>query len=145
MFFHYYLMLLIVSCKIPDQVGNDIGLVGNDVGLIRDDGLEGNTLFEDGDFAVAALFVVDRLTGGDGEDEVDEAGGDIGHDLILGQDTGVEVYPVGFVFPKRGVCRYLCGGDEGAEGCATAGGEKDYLAAGRCKGRGGHEVVSWGR
>ena len=145
MFFHYYLMSLVVSCKIPDQVGNDVGLIRNDVGLIRNNGLEGNTLFEDGYFAVAALFVVHRLTGGDGEDEVDEAGGDRGHSLILGQDTGVKVYPVGFVFPERGVCRYLCGGDEGAEGGAAAGGEKDHLAASGSKGRGGHEVVSGGR
>ncbi len=65
------------------------------------------SLFEDGDFAVAALFVVHGGAGGDGQDVVREAGGNIGHGFALGQDAGVEVDPVALFLEERGVGRYL--------------------------------------
>ena len=103
------------------------------------------SLFENGDFAVAALFVVHGGTGGNGQDILREAGGHIGLGFALGKDSRVKVYPVALFLVKGRVGGYLHGGDETAEGSAAAGGEENDLATCRCQCRGGHKVIPGGR
>jgi len=106
--------------------------------------LECDAVFEDGNLAVAVLFVAGFLAGGDGKDLVDEFGNEFLHGAAFDELSGREINPVGLVLGEHGIGGDLHGGHKGAEGRAATGGEEYDMATAGGEGRRGYEVVAGG-
>ena len=107
--------------------------------------LEGDAVFEDGDFVVAVLLVVRLGAVSNFDDELGETFSNLLHRFALCDDTGIEVNPIRLV-----VIQVRIGGDLHrryirAKGRAATGREEDHMTSAGSECRRSDEVVTRSR